>query len=223
MNTFKRAGFGLLVLIALASASFAGSLTTVESGRSHSATGAFGCTVSGATNANPIVVTCSAAHNLADGDQIQITGVGGNTNANTLGYAKVTSYSTTTFGLYSDSALTTGVAGNSSYTSGGAVSMAYDISGITGDWTLKFNLGSMTSSKGALIYVQDSADGFVSDIRTVEVIHIAGPVPVGGVSRNWRKYQASYARFGVANARLRLNFGAIDSSATAVVTLQIEQ
>lgn len=223
MKTLKRAGFSLLLLISLAAASFAGTLSPIEQGRSHTATGAFGCTVSGATNATPIVITCAAAHKLVDGDQVQITGVGGNTNANVTAYAKVTSYSTTTFGVYSDSALTTGVAGNASYTSGGAVSMAYDVSAISGDYTLKFRLVSMTATKNALISIQESADGFVSDIRTIEVIHVAGPVPAGGISKSWRKYQATNARVGVTNARIRLSVQAIDSATTAVVDFAIEQ
>jgi hypothetical protein len=59
----------------------------VERIRQHSA-GSFGGTVSGATNATPIVITTAAAHGLIDGDQVQATGVGGNPNANTLAYVK---------------------------------------------------------------------------------------------------------------------------------------
>lgn len=76
--------------------------------------------VTGATNASPIVVT-TATHSLADGDPVTIASVGGNTNANGSNYAKVTGYSGTTFGLYSDKALTTPVAGNADFTSGGTV------------------------------------------------------------------------------------------------------
>ncbi len=76
--------------------------------------------ISGATNATPIVITC-ATHGLADGDPVVISGVGGNTAANASCYAKVTGYSATTFGMYSDKALTTAIAGNGAYTSGGTV------------------------------------------------------------------------------------------------------
>jgi hypothetical protein len=77
-------------------------------------------TVSGATNATPIVVT-TGTHGLADGDNVTIASVGGNTAANGSFYVKVTGYLTTTFALYSDQALTTPVAGNGAYTSGGTV------------------------------------------------------------------------------------------------------
>lgn len=77
--------------------------------------------VNAASNATPIVIGTTLVHGLSDGTPITIAAVGGNTNANIAGFAKVTGYSTTTFGLYSDSGLTSPVAGNASYTSGGTV------------------------------------------------------------------------------------------------------
>ena len=82
-------------------------------------------TISGATAANPVVIT-STVHGLSDGDLVSISGVVGMTqlNVNTY-YAKVTGYSTTTFALYSDAALTTTVDGSAytAYSSGGYVDM----------------------------------------------------------------------------------------------------
>jgi len=66
-------------------------------------------TVTGATNANPIVIT-STAHGLTNGVRVTLTGVGGNTAANTT--ATVSAVTANTFTL-------TGVAGNGAYTSGG--------------------------------------------------------------------------------------------------------
>jgi len=80
--------------------------------------------VSGATNATPIVMT-TGTHGLADGDYVTQAAVGGNTNANGNFYVKVTGYSSTTYALYSDTALTTPVAGNSNYTSGGTVALLF--------------------------------------------------------------------------------------------------
>lgn len=80
-------------------------------------------TITGATNATPIVITTSAAHGFETGDLIAQHGVGGNTAANsgtgtalTSGafFAKV--LSTTTYALYNTSGP---VAGNGAYTSGG--------------------------------------------------------------------------------------------------------
>jgi len=82
-------------------------------------------TISGATAANPVVIT-SSTHGLADSDLVSISGVVGMTeiNAQTY-YAKVTGYSTTTFALYSDLALTTTVNGSAytAYSSGGYIDM----------------------------------------------------------------------------------------------------
>jgi hypothetical protein len=66
-------------------------------------------TVTGATNANPIVVA-SAAHGLASGQVVNLASVGGNTNAN--GTHTITVVDSDHFSL-------NGVAGNGNYTSGG--------------------------------------------------------------------------------------------------------
>ena len=80
--------------------------------------------VSGATAADPVVIT-SATHGLVDSDLVVISDVVGMTELNGNSYyAKVTGYSTTTFALYSDSSLSTKVDGSgyTAYTSGGVLS-----------------------------------------------------------------------------------------------------
>ena len=99
-------------------------------------------TVSDATNASPIVMT-TGTHGLADRDYVTIASVGGNTNANGNRYAKVTGYSGTTFGLYSDQALTTPIAGNGAYTSGGTVAVILTFA----------NIARLASSGGYIIRV----------------------------------------------------------------------
>ncbi len=74
-------------------------------------------TVTGATNASPIVITTSAVHGLNSGDGIRIAGVGGNASAN--GDWVVTVVSSTTFSL-------NGSAGVGAYTSGGTATK-YDL------------------------------------------------------------------------------------------------
>lgn len=74
-------------------------------------------TVTGATNANPIVVT-TEAHGLIPGNRVEISGVGGNTAAN--GTFVVTAVTTTTITL-GDTTNGANVAGNGGYTSGGTV------------------------------------------------------------------------------------------------------
>lgn len=86
----------------------------------------WGKTITGATNATPIVITANS-HGFANGDVVLIAGVGGNTAAN--GRFIVANQTTNTFELttyqVSGTADGTNVAGNGAYTSGGfAVSMA---------------------------------------------------------------------------------------------------
>ncbi len=66
-------------------------------------------TITGATNASPIVITATA-HGYATGDRLIISGVGGNTAAN--GVFTITNVSANTFSL-------NGSTGNGAYTSGG--------------------------------------------------------------------------------------------------------
>lgn len=72
-------------------------------------------TITGATNATPIVIT-STAHGLADDDRVFIAAVGGNTNAN--GIRKVKVLTANTFSLYNE-ATGAAISGNAAYTSGG--------------------------------------------------------------------------------------------------------
>lgn len=72
--------------------------------------------ITGATNANPIVIS-SAGHGLSNGNKVTITGVSGNTAANTT--AVVANVASNTFEL-------SGVVGNGAYTSGGT----WNVSGL---------------------------------------------------------------------------------------------
>jgi hypothetical protein len=68
-------------------------------------------TITGASNATPISITCTA-HGYSTGDTVVVTGVSGNTNAN--GTWEITNTGANTFTL-------DGSAGNAAYTSGGTV------------------------------------------------------------------------------------------------------
>ncbi|CAB4130826.1 hypothetical protein UFOVP130_37 [uncultured Caudovirales phage] len=224
MKNFKLTFLALFAALAM----FGASPSAVESSRSHAAAGNYGCTVSGATVATPSVITCSAAHGLIDGDPIRITGVGGTTTVNTVGYAKITGYSTTTFGFYSDAALATGITGTGAYTSGGNVTQNYLVSGVTGDFTLRFRMESLTATKNVLVALQESQDGFVSDIRTFWVNSFTGSAQGSNTNQPFvdvtlRKYQLPMNRFGSANTAIRVNVQAIDGSTTLVSSMFVEQ
>lgn len=84
------------------------------------ARGIYTLSVSGATNATPIVITTSVAHERKYGDLVTIAGVGGNTAAN--GTFKLKSITDTTFAL-TDPATDANIVGNGAYTSGGTVTV----------------------------------------------------------------------------------------------------
>jgi hypothetical protein len=213
----------LMLSAAFAIMAPAATLNAIEASRSMSAAGFRGCTISGASVATPSVLTCTGVHRLADCDPVQVAGVGGTTTVNTTGYAKVTGQSTSTFALYSDAALTVGITGTGAYTSGGTASFGYDISGISGDWTLRFIVEQLTSTKKVMVSVEESADGFVNDIRQLAVFSVLGPTGVAYTNAfSVRGYQVPSARFGVTSTRLRLKVQAIDASATLVSSTQVE-
>ena len=69
--------------------------------------------ISGATSANPVVITTSAAHGLATGDRVRITAVGGMVELNGRDFA-ITVPSTTTYSLNSEDGTS-----HTTYTTGG--------------------------------------------------------------------------------------------------------
>jgi hypothetical protein len=77
-------------------------------------------TITGATNANPCVITTAANHGLLPGDQVTISGVVGTTAINGTFTVAPTGLTETAFELY-QLGTTTSVAANAAYTSGGAV------------------------------------------------------------------------------------------------------
>lgn len=137
------------------------SLTPVSNNYEAQATVA---TVSGATNASPIVITTSAAHGLGDGQVVKIKDVMGNTAAN--GIYAVSVLTTTTFELWTDSSFSVPVAGNGTYNSDGSVQ--------TGVSTIVYgNLPVSTESKVVRRQILRNKDGsakvFYVDIDTTDL------------------------------------------------------
>jgi hypothetical protein len=80
-----------------------------------------GGSVTGATNATPIVLTVPTGHGINNTDRIIVSGVGGNTAAN--GLFKAASVSATTVSLTTEAGAN--VAGSGAYTSGGLALSGY--------------------------------------------------------------------------------------------------
>lgn len=107
--------------------SYSGAVTKVTTPN-----GVLGGSITGITKASTAVVTTASAHGLADGDAIRIYGVtyapslfssGGMRVTKSVLFAKVTGYSTTTFGCFLDAGLTVpySTSNLNSWVSGGVV------------------------------------------------------------------------------------------------------
>lgn len=135
-------------------------------------------TVSGATNATPIVITTSTAHGYATGDMVRIASVGGNTAAN--GDWTITVTDTTHFSLQES-------AGSGAYTSGGTsqrvfaakhiIEMDTDLSDtpwVAGDdRTAGFNAGDRKVRRGQLGVCKD-LDDWVFESAYINKLVITG-------------------------------------------------
>jgi hypothetical protein len=205
--------------------------TLINKTRSYTATGTVytGGALTAATNATPIVITTTSAHNLVSGDSVQITAMTGNTAANGVFYVSV--LSGTTFSLYTSPLLTStyAVAGNGTLGGTPTISMAWPISSVIGDWSLKLRVDALAQAANCVIAYQDSVDGFVNDIRTIAAWGFTGAIyqfaatvspqfTSTDCSRELRKYDLQSARFGVLNAALRINVMEYDAGAALILT-----
>jgi len=116
-------------------------------------------TVTGASNASPIVITTSAAHGLTTGDYVTVASVGGNTAANTS--AKVVALTATTFQLF-------GTTGNAAYTSGGTVAQWFRIqpnsnrpgtNGMVRTVKVQHSASNATNSTFSMLFLQAPTSG----------------------------------------------------------------
>jgi hypothetical protein len=191
----------------------------IEASRTHTVVGAFGQQggpITALTNATPSVLTTTSAHGLIAGDPIQVSGVTTDTGAN--GNYPVTSVS----GLnVTYPAAGNGVAGGLATST---LSFAYPISTIVTDWTLRLRIESLTVGKKIGLAVQDSADGFVSDIVTRATVSAYGQVEAAAYLDliALRKKDAPSARFGVQNACLRVWITSIDAGATCILSCWVD-
>lgn len=80
-------------------------------------------TITGASRTTPIVITVSGQNNLRSKEQLVISGITGNTNANGTFYIK--KVNSKKFALYSDKELITKVASSAQYVSGGVIKRMY--------------------------------------------------------------------------------------------------
>ena len=136
---------------------------TIKFGLGRASSLTVGKTITGATNATPIVIS-STAHGYANGDWVMIWNVGGNANAN--GLFKVANQAANTFEL-TDPITSANIAGSGAYTSCGiALSLdAYTFQAdLTGAWQISTT--AALSSKTATLGVLDAADTLFASVAS---------------------------------------------------------
>src|SRR5690606_24199992 len=86
--------------------------------------------------------------------------------------------------------------------SGSSASIAspvIDIAGVTSDFSLRLQVKGPAQGQ-ALLSLQCSTEGFVTQVRTLAVVHLTGDAPT---ELTWRAYQLPVSQFGHAGAKLR--------------------
>ena len=105
----------------------------------------------------------------------------------------------------------------------GSTSTALDVSTWTGDWTARVLVTSLVAGKSALIALQDSADNFSADIKTLYTLNVTGAVGADApIEQSIRAYQAPSSRVGVTSGKLRLTVQSADAGASVNAKLTLE-
>jgi len=141
--------------------------------------------VSGATNATPIVVT-SSSHGYSDGDFVHITGVVGNTAANDLHV--VANKTANTFELTTPAGAD--VAGNGSYSSAGAIHLSFVCKPGSGETYCLHRLNGYFIDSAATHneYMDETAltVGIKVQVRqNTTVVHTISPQPIKTAPVGW--------------------------------------
>lgn len=134
-----------------------------------------GQTITGATNASPIVITTTGNHGLTNGAVVYVSGVQGNTNAN--GYYTVAGVTANTFQL-------AGTTGNGAYASGGLVTLGFvtTIESVTdGNNIVMANAATMNSAGGSYFFGSDDSTAIQAALNAARghgVCYVP-PAPLG--------------------------------------------
>jgi hypothetical protein len=98
-----------------------------------------------------------------------------------------------------------------------------DVSGITGDWSLRIKVTKLTAGKNVRFQFTDSADNFSADKGVGPTFCFTGEIqPVADVTRTIRKQDMPTFRLGVASAKLRLEITAIDAGGSVDYSAWVE-
>ena len=97
-----------------------------------------------------------------------------------------------------------------------------DVSGITGDWTLKFQCESLTAAKQARWVFEDTVNDYTASLAG-PTINFKGEIEASyDKVKSFKKQDFPGLRLGTASAQLRLTLSNMDSASTAIYRAWIE-
>ena len=98
-----------------------------------------------------------------------------------------------------------------------------DISGYVGQPVITLKVTSLTAGKTATFAIQDSADNFSSDIRTLDVFTLNSVADSRTPrTRDFHTWEMPGIRYGVTSSKVRLALITLDSGGTVVYEAYIQ-
>ncbi len=97
-----------------------------------------------------------------------------------------------------------------------------DVSGFTGDWTLKIQIESLTQAKKARFVFEDTVNDYTASIAGPAFSFLGSLAASYDKVKSIKKADFPSLRMGTASAQLRLKLAEIDGSATVVYKAWIE-
>jgi hypothetical protein len=106
------------------------------------------------------------------------------------------------------------------------VGSGISISGITGAWTLKLNMQSLSSSDGSTPIVRfefdDSVNSFTASIAGPTCSFQGANSSMSDQVKSWKQQDFPDLRFGVSDAQIRLQVSDLSPNATVVYRAWLE-
>lgn len=97
-----------------------------------------------------------------------------------------------------------------------------DVSAITGDWTLKIQVESLTSAKKARFAFEDTVNDYTASLAGPTFNFLGTLASSYDKVKSFKKQDFPSLRLGTASAQLRLKLSEIDGSATCVYRAWLE-
>ena len=119
-------------------------------------------------------------------------------------------------------AITTGLQAGITATGAVTPTTGLDVSGITGDWTIKVEIPANTAGKKARLVIESSANGFTASVPELIVDISDKTLAASDRVFSVRKYERPSHGLGVTSAVLRARVDKIDSGNSLSVQAWIE-